>query len=268
MIKSLFNDNEVYCAEDINNVFSHLTTGGVVSVDESIVTAALESGVAQVTTGGVEYCNPEACRVISGSRGYIVSAGSAFMPDGSIVTVSGDGEIAEGVADGSINYVFFERSSEKNGTFVSVSQQLPSDTSNILLLAVIDSGGKITDKREYATTKLLPSSGNIYAEKNVSFHYWGANGLAKYENGCATLAEISIGWSAYKYIKTTFTVSGSEKNAVWADISEGSASFWADYNNGCRFEFVKDGGVLRMNQTYASSNSMSGGDGSVKIEVF
>lgn len=267
MIKSLFNDNEEYSAEDINNVFSHLTTGGVVSVDESVVTAAMESGVTQVTTGGVEYCNPEACRVINTDRGYIVSAGSAFMPDGSIVTVSGDGESVTGISDGAVNYVFFERSSEKNGTFVTVSEQLPSGD-NTLLLAVIDSDGGIGDKREYATTKLLPSSANIYVEKNVSFHYLGSNGLAKYENGSAELAEINIGWSAYKYIKTTFTVSGSEKEAVWEDISQGSASFYAAYNNGCTFEFVKDGGILRMNQTWASSKSMSGGDGSVKIEVF
>lgn len=268
MIKSLFNDNDVYGKNDINNVFTHLTSGGVVSVSESIVTATLESGVAQIANSGVEFHDSEACRVIKYRGGYIVSNGSAFMPDGSIVTVSGEGETVEGILDGSVNYVFFERSSEKNGTFVKASEQLPSDTDNTLLLAVIGADGGITDKREYATTKLMPSSGNIYIQKNVSFHYLGANGLEKHDDEGVLMAEINIGWGAYKYIKTAFTVSGVEADAKWADISQGSAEFWANYNNGCNFKFVKDGGKLKMYQIYASSNSMSGGNGSVQIEVF
>lgn len=272
MIKSLFNDNEVYGTADINNVFTHLTSGGVISVSDSVVTAALESGVAQIATDGVEFHNPEACRVIKDSRGYIVSNGSAFMPDGSIVTVNGDGEKVSGVVSGSVNYVFFQRSSERNGTYAVAATALPSDTSNILLLAEIDASGNITDKREYSTTKLVPSSGNIYITKEASFHYWGAN---KLDDENSLIAEIDIGWNAYKYMRVIFkyynlaTGVTESDNPKWTDISSGSAELSTTiYNNGCAFSFVKNGGKLEIYQIYASSNSAYGQDGIAEIELF
>lgn len=271
MIKSLFNDNEMYGVADINNVFTHLTSGGVVSVSDSIVTAVLESGVAQFAESGVEFHNPNACRVIKDSRGYIVSNGSAFMPDGSIVTVSEDGEKVSGIVSGNVNYVFFQRSSEKNGTYVSASTVLPSDKSNILMLAEIDESGNITDKREYATTKLIPSSGNIYPVRNVN--------IQTKSDGSGTgqrflLATCNIGWNAYKYIRVIFqyyrngqlSTEEDEIQTTWIDMQTGTSIeiYTKVYGNGMKFEFKKDGENLEIYQTW-SNDVGQGSDGLLEI---
>ena len=173
-----FMDDCSYGADDINSVFSKLTTQGVSLFnysDNDNPLIDLNTAVSNFTTSGIEYYNTDSCKLSFISPDdenpfgtFEILPGNAFMYDGSIITIDDNKyDITEQVhslrllTNDNI-YVYFYR----NVPYNSIDILVTNDTSQLelqetVLLGIIDSENKITDKRSFATSKIAPCSGNI-----------------------------------------------------------------------------------------------------------
>lgn len=168
-----FMDDCTYGAEDINKVFSKLTTEGVSLFnysDGDNPLISLNDAVSSYITPGIESYNFDACKVVydENSETFSISAGNAFMSDGSIVTIDDEGyDITEYIdairleAHATV-YVCFYRNVPDNSIDVicSVSRDYYDDALSVKLCSIFHN--TVTDARTYAKTKVVPVSSNVY----------------------------------------------------------------------------------------------------------
>lgn len=146
-----FLDNEVYTAQDVNNVFSCLTSAGVVFTDTGSSLSDLNTAVAKTVGEGV-LADASSCMVVHEDGAYKISPGACFMADGSVIIFDAKGEeisISEGVK----NYVYLERNRPANSIDVVVATAAGGE--NSVPLAEISEDGTITDTRKYAHSKVM-----------------------------------------------------------------------------------------------------------------
>ena len=173
-----FMDDCSYGADDINSVFSKLTTQGVSLFnysDNDNPLIELNTAVSNFTNPGIEYYNINACMLSytepdsDNTFGtFEILPGNAFMYDGSIITIDDNRyDFTDQIrslrllSDDDI-YVYFYR----NVPYNTIDIMVTCDTSQLeneetVLLGIINSENKITDKRSFATSKIAPCFGNI-----------------------------------------------------------------------------------------------------------
>ncbi len=167
--KCKFLDNEVYAAQDVNEMFAYLTSGGVTFSDSGAVTADLNSAVASAVSAGA--AGYEACRVVSEDGIYKVSAGVCFMYDGSAIEIDSEGEVITPIA-GTASYVYIKRNISQNSIDIVVASSAGGEDS--VPLAEIDVSGNISDKRIFARSKVplgVPRSLRDFSQQIMFTNY-------------------------------------------------------------------------------------------------
>lgn len=174
-----FMDNCTYGADDINSVFSKLTTQGVSTFlysDGDNPLISLNDAVSSIASPGVEYYNFDACRITYDEENnkYYIAQGNAFMYDGAIVTIDAEGyDITDEVnnirlVSESDIYVCFYRDVANNCVSVSVSESDEViNKEEAVPLAIIQGTENIKDLREFATTRLAACSGNTICRGRI-----------------------------------------------------------------------------------------------------
>ena len=161
-VNILFLDNETYGAADVNKAFSRLTTQGVsLFNDAGAPLTDLNTAVSNLVESGVELYNMDACKVINNEGTYQIMPGTAWMADGSCITIS-DEPYHLDVTSGAEQHVYFQRNIGMNTIDIVVSGTNPPE--DALLIAKISAGGVVTDKRTFAVTKVAPVTANIVKE--------------------------------------------------------------------------------------------------------
>lgn len=171
-----FMDNCLYGADDINSVFSKLTTQGVSLFnysDGDNPLIDLNNAVNNFVETGVEYYNLNACRLVYNAEDstYKILKGNAFMCDGSIITIDDEGyDITSQIHEIRLLssqdiYVCFYRNIAENRIDISVidNDTLYNDKMS-LKIGKISESGEIWDARTYAKTKFMPCSANVITE--------------------------------------------------------------------------------------------------------
>lgn len=173
-LKKSFMDNEVYGADDINFAFSRLTTQGVslfnYTGENDNPLVSLNDAVAAMASPGVEMYNTDSCKVTydSSTEKFSVAAGTAFMPDGSLITVEDNAEdITDIITEaresttGTLN-VFFYRNTPNNTIEIKAQDKGTAlDNEKSVLLAEVSADNKVMDMRTFSQAKIAPASGNI-----------------------------------------------------------------------------------------------------------
>lgn len=173
-----FMDNCTYGADDINKVFSKLTTQGISLFnysegDNPLI--SLNDAVSNFINPGIEHFNPDACKVLYTPSekedtfgNFTILTGNAFMYDGAIITVDDEGydisdevRIIRQTSEKDI-YVYFYRNIPNNSVDVCVTvDNSLIETKETVILARISDSDKVLDMRKIATTKVAPCSANV-----------------------------------------------------------------------------------------------------------
>lgn len=168
-----FMDDSVYGADDINYTFSKLTTQGVSLFNYSNGNnplVSLNEAVAGFIEPGVEIYNLDACKVKydSLSKKYTIGVGSAFMIDGSSISIDSEPcDISDKVLElrksGNVDiWVCFYRNIPQNSIDIVVDTDDTYFNSEYSIpLAKISSSNTIVDMRTFAKTKIAPCSANV-----------------------------------------------------------------------------------------------------------
>ncbi len=168
-----FMDDSVYGADDINYAFSKLTTEGVslFKYDKgNNPLTSLNDAVKGFIEPGVEIYNPDACKVNYDSENnkYTIGVGSAFMIDGSSVSIDTEPyDISDKVAEirksGNADiWVCFYRNIPMNRIEILAEDNYKNFNSQYSVpLAKISSNNTVVDMRTFAKTKMAPCSANV-----------------------------------------------------------------------------------------------------------
>lgn len=157
-----FMHGETYTANDVNDVFQKLTTPGVsLFSDNGDIFNDFNSAVASLTTQGVEN-SPDALKLTLSDGSYKILPGTAFMADGSTITVDNDGVVLEDVTEDAINYVYIKRRTAYNDITIEVSDSTWGNDD--LPIAIIKADGSIADFRKYAEARVIPITAGLYKE--------------------------------------------------------------------------------------------------------
>lgn len=148
--KCSFLDSESYTAQDVNDIFAHLVTGGVVFGSAENVLEDLNNAQNALVSEGVTK-DVNSCKVVKTGGIYKISKGACFMGDGSAIVFDDGGEQIE-ITPSVRNYVFLRRNSPANTIDIVVSQG--AGEAGTVPLAEIDSDGNIFDRRRYARAKV------------------------------------------------------------------------------------------------------------------
>lgn len=204
-VSILFLDNETYGANDVNKAFSRLTTQGVsLFQDTGAPLTNLNTAVSNLVESGVELYNIDACKVTSNEGIYQIMPGTAWIGDGSSITIDSE-PYQLNVTDGVLQYVYFQRNIGMNTIDIVVSSIKPPE--DALLLATISADGTVTDRRTYAKTKVAPATANIVIEKQTGFFYVSTTDPYN--------MQINIGYGAFSHIQ--FVYDAQQKCDICSD---------------------------------------------------
>lgn len=237
-MKCTFMDNAEYTAHDVNNVYSKLTSAGVVIfTDTGNALSDFNAANAEITASGVTN-NRDACSVIKEDGVYKISPGACFMPDGSLAELTEAEEIT--VPEGTACYVYFERCAEENTVKITVSETEGGE--NSVSLASVSADGEVTDKRKFACMKVLPSGENV----SVSGTLTGT--VTK-----GTEQETDLGYSGFKYL----VYDSNQVNPLYGkpavDLSDGKKHFIYTVSTGSSEGYVRKEGSKLYIGTYVKS---------------
>lgn len=156
--KCSFLDSETYSAQDVNDIFARITSGGVVFTDTGYTLGDLNTVQTEIATDGVTR-DTNSCKVVKDGDVYKISKGACFMNDGSAIIFDDDGQEIE-ITQGVNNYVYLSRNVVANSIDIVVSETAGDEDS--IPLAEVEEHGYILDRRKYAKAKVdLATSGNI-----------------------------------------------------------------------------------------------------------
>ena len=157
--KCSFLDNETYIAQDVNDIFARLTSGGVIFTDTGYTLGDLNAAQSGVTGNGVTR-DINSCKVVKNYNNiYKISKGACFMNDGSAIIFDEDGQEIE-ITPNIVNYVYLKRNVNANTIDIVVSDTEGDE--DTIPLAKIAENGTIIDRRKYARAKVdLATGGSI-----------------------------------------------------------------------------------------------------------
>ncbi len=237
--------NKTYSAQDINKIFSMLTTQGVslfnyTQGDNPLID--INTAVANFTTPGVEFYNSDACKVTYNDTddSFMILKGNAFMIDGSSISIDEEGyditEEIKTIRKNSTNliYVYFYRDVASNVVDICVTDDSSElESTAVVKLAEINSDGNIFDLRTFAKTKLAPCTSNIFETVNLGTFRISSKITTP---GCLyATATCGIVFPTYVYawnklfdVQSINTTDGTELNYLHIDRPIGS--FYAAFN--------------------------------------
>ena len=166
--KCLFMDNGVYTAQDVNDAFSNIISGGVSGYPLGLnAVADLNGAIAELVSGGVNYHGTD-CLVTKSGGIYKISRGVCFLNDGSQIVFGEDGYVISH-EDGVYEYVYLERDVLHNAVNVIVSGT--SGGQDTIPLAEIKADGSIVDRRRFSKAKisLLAEPQNMGVIRHIAF---------------------------------------------------------------------------------------------------
>ena len=182
-LKKSFMDNEVYGADDINFALSRLTTQGVslfnYTGENDNPLVSLNDAVAAMASPGVEMYNTDSCKVAydSSTEKFSVAVGTAFMPDGSLITVEDNAEdITDIIAEaresstGTLNVFFYRNIQDNTIEIKAQDKETALDNEKTVLLAEVSADNNVMDMRTFSRTKIAPASGNIIQTIEVPYY--------------------------------------------------------------------------------------------------
>ena len=152
-----FFDNQTIGAEDLNNLAKRFVTEGVADIFQDGVPyniSNLNSIVSANATDGVIPDTYNSLKVYLSGSNIVISPGTAFFPDGTMITVDSDG-ITIPHTNEDPKYVYLISDSSRNICYAMESRDIR--VGNLLVLAKIEKNGTIIDKRKYAKGK-IPSA--------------------------------------------------------------------------------------------------------------
>lgn len=186
--KCSFLDNETYSAQDVNDIFARITSGGVIFTDTGYTFGDLNAVQSEIATDGVTR-DVNSCKVVKVDDTYKISKGVCFMNDGSAIIFDEDGQEIE-ITNGVENYVYLKRNVVANSIDIVVSEEAWDEES--IPLAIVDEEGIVIDRRKYARAKIeLATSGNI---QNVTVNIPKSEGVTSDE------IEIDMGDPTFSYV--------------------------------------------------------------------
>ncbi len=205
-----FMSGETYSAQDVNSVFSALTTQGVSlfnysSGDSPLVD--LNEAISNFTGPGLEFYNKNSCKVTydDGTGIFKISNGNAWFVDGSFITVDSSGiDITDRITEirkNSANdiYVYFFRDVSINDILVMADTSTTEyQNVNSVALARISNDNSIYDLRKFSKSKVAPCTSNIYDEGELQS---GIIITSTNKNGkiIATITSPMSGYAEYFY---------------------------------------------------------------------
>ena len=175
-----FMDDTVYGADDINKVFSKVTTQGVslfkyTNGNNPLV--SLNNAIKGFTEPGVEMYNINACKVSynKGNDKFTIGVGNAFMVDGSSITIDSEAYDITGrvyelrkSSTSDILVCFYRNISNNSIDIVVDTANTYYNSEYSVQLAKISSDNTVIDTRKFAKTKLAPCSANVIQEKTIN----------------------------------------------------------------------------------------------------
>ncbi len=216
--KCSFMDNSVYTAQDVNEVFSHLTSAGVVFSDTGSTLSDLNAVVADTVSEGV--VNTDSCKVVNQDGIYKISKGACFMTDGSAITFDDEGtELA--VTPGVYSYVYLKRNIPENAIDIVVSETAPEE--DCVSLAEIDTSGAVYDRRVYSKAKVQVGTPNTMKNFTQVFTPSDLGNTLSTDIGTGDFSYFAI-WNVRKIGGgTEFNFGTTTKNII--SISDGENSY-------------------------------------------
>jgi len=163
--KCSFLDNQSYTAQDVNDIFSRISHGGVVFTDTGYAFGDLNDAQATAVTEGVTR-DENSCKVVVTDGVYKISKGACFMFDGSAIVFDANGQEIE-VPEGVYSYVYLWRNTVGNSIDIVVSECSGDEAS--VPLAEIDELGRVFDRRRYAKAKIDVASWGSIKNFTVNF---------------------------------------------------------------------------------------------------
>ena len=163
--KCSFLDNETYIAQDVNDIFARITSGGVVFTDTGYTFGDLNAAQSGITGGGVTR-DTNSCKVVKNGNTYKISKGACFMNDGSAIIFDNDGQEIE-VTPGVLNYVYLKRNVVTNTIDIVVSENAGDEDS--IPLAEIGESGEVFDRRQYSKAKVDLATGGSFRNFTCNF---------------------------------------------------------------------------------------------------
>ncbi len=188
--KYSFVDNEIYGTDDINAVISRLTTKGVAVCPEGrSVVDAMNQVVSELAEPGVEF-DTGSLKVSADGDNIKIARGTAFFDDGVCFMVDDEG-ITLPMQKGT--YVYLYRDGNRNSCYPCQEEELPQ--SGYVLLAQISGDGVVSDKREFAVSKLAPNSPATPKKYSVPECVWSSS--TPHDR---VLATVDAGYSDFGYL--------------------------------------------------------------------
>lgn len=189
--KCSFLDNEIYGADDVSEAFSKIISNGVrVECSNEKVISSLNSLTSETVESGTRSYSDLNVTYTDGI--FTINSGTGFFASGVSVTVDADGIRLERreLEKGYISIVYDE---DFNKVLPQITVEKP--TGDVLLLAEFD-GEKLTDIRQYASTKLAVNSANCYHDFTIEIKRFSNFGQL-YSDSTATY---EMPHNAYKYL--------------------------------------------------------------------
>lgn len=175
-----FLSGETYSAQDVNSVFSALTTQGVSLFnysDGDSPLISIDEAISSFTENGLELYNQNACKLTydTGTGIFKINKGNAWFLDGSFLTIDSSGvDITEKITEirkysTSDIYVYFKRDVANNDILIIADiSTINYQDESCVPLAIIKNDNSIIDIRKIAKSKVAPCSNNIYDKNTLS----------------------------------------------------------------------------------------------------
>lgn len=208
-----FFDNQTIGSDDLNKLTKRFVTSGIADIFSDGLPynlTKLNEVICSNVTEGVVPETDTSLKVYVSEENAVISTGSAFFPDGSVIDVDAEG-ITVPFAPNTTNYIYLVSDTTANKVYPLCSEK--TESGNVILLAVINPDGSVTDKRTYAKGKIPSAYASNYSipyhtflkwtcdeinaktEKTITLPHNGAKGILSYAQGGSFI--MSIGFALF-----------------------------------------------------------------------
>lgn len=206
--KCSFLDSETYSAQDVNDIFARITSGGVIFNDTGYTIGDLNYTQSNVVTGGITR-DTNSCKVVKNGTTYKISKGVCFMNDGTMINFDEDGYEIE-ITPKIKNYVYLRRNVVANTIDIIVSET--QGDADSIPLAEIDEKGNVYDRRKYAMAKVDLATSQKFKNFTVN--------IPKSSNPTTGTVTADLGEGAFSYI-TVWSGTRTYNDEIHARVPNG-----------------------------------------------
>lgn len=197
-----FFDNQTIGVDDLNAIVSRFVTDGIAVNPKTV--GDFSKFNAEISTKGVVPETVTSLKVYKDNGGLYISPGTAYFNNGTFIEIT-EPEMIE-YTSGVINYIYLRSDAGSSAAYPVCSKT--KNTSDDVLLAVLEKDGTVTDKRMYAKGK----SPCYYSSSNSALEL-----DAVFKKG-SSVYEFDIGVNNYKNMVLVY------KNDIGSTDSDGRYS--------------------------------------------